>query len=264
MDRARFRGAVVLAGLVLLAASWLAPQVSPSAIRFLSVAWLLAGGYLLFATFLILGTWVGRGSALVVVALAGLAPIALTAIPFPPALAVRAPCPRNWGWLPAWMLRSSPIASVLLPVDGTTVKVCYGRPAARGRRMLGGKYVPFGRLWRTGANEPTTIITPVALDVAGVIVPPGRASLYTVPGPETWEIILNRSTSQWGIESEYTEAVRAQELGRAIVPSEKVAEPAERLTFTVEPEAGGNSRRADLVLQWEGTRVRIPVQPGPR
>jgi DUF2911 family protein len=154
--------------------------------------------------------------------------------------------------------------SVTFQMDGATVKVCYSRPAARGRRMLGGKFVPFGQLWRTGANEPTTIITPVALEVAGVLVPPGRAALYTVPGPETWEIILNRSTRQWGHESQYTEAVRGQELGRSILPSERADPALERFTITAESEAGGNSSRTDLVLAWEGIRVRIPVTPAVR
>lgn len=122
--------------------------------------------------------------------------------------------------------------------------------------MLGGKYVPFGRLWRTGANEPTTIIATGALEIAGIPVPAGRTTLYTVPGPETWEVILNRSTSQWGIESEYGDAVKAQELGRAILRSETAAAPVERLTLSVEPEA--------LVLRWERTQVRIPVLSAPR
>jgi hypothetical protein len=143
------------------------------------------------------------------------------------------------------------MASVTLTVGGPPVKICYGRPALHGRTMIGGPRVPFGQLWRTGANEPTTIISSIPLDIAGVVVPPGRSSLYTVPGPETWEIILNRSTSQWGLESEYTETVKAQEIGRAIVPSETVDPGVERLTIT----AGDN----ELILTWGTTRVRIPI-----
>ena len=87
------------------------------------------------------------------------------------------------------------MGSVRLSVDGVPVKICYGRPASRARTMLGGSRVPYGRLWRTGANEPTTILSPIPLDIAGITMPAGRASLYTVPGPETWQVILNRSTS---------------------------------------------------------------------
>jgi len=123
--------------------------------------------------------------------------------------------------------------------------------------MLGGRRIPFGRLWRTGANEPTTIITPIPLEVAEVPVPAGRATLYTIPGPESWEVILNRATSQWGIESEYTERVRAEELGRSIVRSERGAAPVERLTIA--PDRRPDDL-VDLVLAWETTRVRIPVR----
>lgn len=124
--------------------------------------------------------------------------------------------------------------------------------------MLGGKYVPYGQLWRTGANEPTTIIATGGLEIAGIQVPAGRYSLYTVPGPETWEVIVNRATSQWGLESEYTDAVKAGELGRAILPSESATPAVERLSLTVQPGEGSADRR-ELILEWESTRVRIPV-----
>jgi DUF2911 family protein len=255
---------VVLAGLFLLTTHWLAPRVPFAAIPYLSIAWIAAAGYLVYAAFLILSTWVGRPMAGTLAVILALVPIALTAIPVSPSLGVRLPCPRNWGWLPTWLLRPSPMGSVSFPVGDSKVKICYGRPASRGRRMIGGKYVPFGRLWRTGANEPTTIISTGPLDIAGVPVPAGRSSLYTVPGPETWEVILNRSTSQWGIESEYRDAVKAQELGRVILPSETATAPLERMTLLIELEAGGNSDRVDLVLGWERTLVRIPILPPSR
>jgi hypothetical protein len=59
--------------------------------------------------------------------------------------------------------RQSPLDSLTFTVANQTVKVCYGRPSARGRTMIGGQGVPYGKLWRTGANEPTVIFTPVAL-----------------------------------------------------------------------------------------------------
>jgi hypothetical protein len=264
MTRRSFRATVVLAGLFLLAGYWLAPRVPPGSILYLSIAWLAAAGYLLSAIFRVLRTWIGRAGAGILVVALVLVPIALTAIPVSPSTAVHLPCPRNWGWLPTWQLRPSPMGSVWFTVGSAKVKVCYGRPASRGRQMLGGSHVPFGRLWRTGANEPTTIIATGALEIAGIPVPVGRTSLYTVPGPETWEVILNRSTSQWGIESEYTNAVRARELGRAILRSETVTPRLERLTFFVEPETNGNSDAMELVLRWEGTQVRIPIAPASR
>jgi hypothetical protein len=153
--------------------------------------------------------------------------------------------------------RKSPLDSLTFAVAGKPVKLCYGRPSSRGRVMLGGEAVPYGKLWRTGANEPTIFFTPVALTVAGIEVPPGAYSLYSVPAAGNWEIIVNRSIKQWGEESNYTAAVRAQEVGRAKVRSERLEQPIE--TFTIRSETTGGG--ATLVLEWEKTRVKIPVEP---
>ncbi len=152
--------------------------------------------------------------------------------------------------------RKSPLDSVTFNVGNTPVKVCYGRPSARGRTMIGGANVPYGKLWRTGANEPTIFFTPVALSVAGINVPAGKYSLYTVPGEKEWEIIVNRSTSQWGEEHSYTDAVKKQEVGRATVKSEQLTTPVE--TFTIRPDPSSGNTKA-IVLEWEKTRVSIPV-----
>jgi hypothetical protein len=153
--------------------------------------------------------------------------------------------------------RKSPLDSLTFTVAKQPVKICYGRPSSRGRTMLGGEAVPYGKLWRTGANEPTIFFTPVALTVAGIAVAPGKYSLYTVPTAGEWEIIVNRSTSQWGEESNYTSEVQRQEVGRAKVKSESLKTPIE--TFTIRSQGAGNG--ATLVLEWERTRVSIPIKP---
>ena len=153
--------------------------------------------------------------------------------------------------------RKSPLDSVTFSVSGQQVKVCYGRPSSRGRTMLGGAEVPYGKLWRTGANEPTIFYAPVPLTVAGIKVQPGVYSLYTVPGKSEWEVIVNRSISQWGKEDQYTDEIKAQEIGRAKVKTETSSKPIE--TFTIRSEPGGG-KGASLVLEWEKSRIRIPVQ----
>jgi hypothetical protein len=224
-----------------------------------SVAWLLALVGILGLALHVLRSLIGTAAAVLIVAAGAAAPILLTAIPFSPEWSLRLPCPRNWAWIPTWLLRPSPMASLRFEVGDAQVKLCYGRPAARGRKMLGGPPVPFGHLWRTGANEPTTLISAAPLGIAGVLVPAGRTALYTVPGPETWEVVLNASTAQWGIESEYTDAVRRTELGRAIVRAEPNSGYRERLTFTIEPGLGQGPTRS-LVLEWETVRVVLPVE----
>jgi DUF2911 family protein len=152
--------------------------------------------------------------------------------------------------------RKSPLDSLTFTLAGQPVKVCYGRPSSRGRVMIGGEHVPFGKLWRTGANEPTIFFAPIPLTVAGLRVEPGVYSLYTVPGPREWEIIVNSSVKQWGEEHEYTKAVQAQEVGRAKVKSESLASPIEMFTIRADPDG----KDARLVLEWEKTKVQIPFK----
>jgi hypothetical protein len=150
--------------------------------------------------------------------------------------------------------RRSPLDSVAVVIQDSPVKICYGRPSARDRVIFGG-LLPYGELWRTGANEPTMIHTPIALSIAGIEVEPGSYSLYTVPGESEWEIIVNRATSQWGHESSY-ESVRSQELGRAKVRSEATDDPVEVFTIRAVPDSDGG---AEVLLEWERTRVSVPI-----
>ncbi len=152
--------------------------------------------------------------------------------------------------------RRSPLDSVRFEIQGAPVMICYGRPSARGRVIMG-DLVPYGSLWRTGANEPTMIHSSVALDIAGIAVEPGTYSLYTVPGESEWELIVNRSISQWGHESRYSDEVRAQEVGRVKVKSESTEEHVETFTIRTLPSSDGN---ATVLLEWERTRVTIPIK----
>ncbi len=151
--------------------------------------------------------------------------------------------------------RSSPLDSTSFKVSGHLVKVCYGRPSARGRTMIGGGAVPYDKIWRTGANEPTMIHTTAPISIAGIKVQPGIYSFYTVPGKTEWKVIVNRSTSQWGHEGQYSAEVKAQEVGRGTVRSMQMDDHVEMFTIRAEPSGNG----ATLFLEWEKTRVRVPV-----
>jgi hypothetical protein len=152
--------------------------------------------------------------------------------------------------------RRSPLDSVSFAVGGEAVKICYGRPSARGRTMIGGEAVPFGQVWRTGANETSKFITTAPVNVGSLAVPPGMYALYTQPGETEWEIIINRSYEQWGRENTYTDEVKAQELGRVPATVEAVADPIETFTIRTEPQPDGS---VHLILEWEHTRIRVPV-----
>ena len=148
--------------------------------------------------------------------------------------------------------RVSPLDSLSFKVGSSDEKVCYGRPSLKGRKMFGSDLVPYGKIWRTGANEPTMIHTSGPLTIAGVQVPAGSYSLYTVPGEKEWEIVVNKAITQWGHESSYTDEVKAQEVGRGKVKPETLKAPVEKLTFTNQPGL--------LVLEWDTVKVPIPVK----
>ena len=151
--------------------------------------------------------------------------------------------------------RGSPLDSVMFQVDGHEMKICYGRPSARGRTMIGGDLVPFGSVWRTGANEPTIIHATGPVSIAGIAVPAGTHSLYTVPGEGEWRIIVNGATDQWGHERFYTGEVEAQEVARAPVPSSQNPDYVE--TFTIRVARDGSN--TTVLFEWENTRVSIPI-----
>jgi hypothetical protein len=173
----------------------------------------------------------------------------------PVALAGQAPqgaCTHPRADAAALARRPSPLDSAQVTVDGAIVKVCYGRPSARGRTMIGGVN-PFGAPWRLGANEPTRLTLPFAAEVAGVRVEPGTYSLYVVPEKTSWEVHVNKAVDRWGIPIDAS--VQAQDVGKGTVPVETLAQPVEQLTMSV--VAGAPT---ELVVEWETTRVRIPIR----
>ncbi|MEO8275587.1 MAG: DUF2911 domain-containing protein [Thermoanaerobaculia bacterium] len=185
--------------------------------------------------------------------------VAVTSLTPGASIATWAPCPRNWGWTDSYHPRQSPLQAMKVKVGNAHVKVCYGSPALRGREMIGGNSIPFGKIWRTGANEPTTIHTDHVVRLGDIVLGAGSYSLYTVPGERDWTVILNRSTRQWGLESEYTEAVAAQEVGRFETRARKLDSAVENLTFHSEPSA---SAAAEIVLEWQNTQLRLPLDVG--
>ncbi len=150
--------------------------------------------------------------------------------------------------------RRSPLDSATVHINGATIKFCYGRPSLRGRTMIGGADVPYGKLWRTGADEPTMIHTTAKISVAGIEIEPGTYSFYTVPNEREWGVIVNRSTSQWGRENRYTDEVRAQEVARSTVKAERLDESIE--TFTIRPAEDASG----VYLEWEHARVFVPLK----
>ena len=150
--------------------------------------------------------------------------------------------------------RPSPPDSTEVVIGGATVKLCYGAPSANGRKVMGG-LVPFGAPWRLGANEATTIHLPFAAEIAGVRVDPGTYTLYVIAAEAAWEIAVNRVTQRWGVPID--QQLRARDVGTGRVSAEPLPVPVERLHMAFGPARGD---AAELVVEWELTRVRIPVR----
>lgn len=150
--------------------------------------------------------------------------------------------------------RASPYDSVDVSLGDAALRICYSRPAMRGRKIFGSEIVPFDSLWRTGANDPAIINVPFPATIAGIAVQPGHYSLYTMPGRDHWMVGINGSTTQAG--NDFSAEVLGRELSRQSVRRETTLDPVER--FTIRSERTGASN-ADLILEWETTRVRIPI-----
>jgi hypothetical protein len=149
--------------------------------------------------------------------------------------------------------RPSPLGVVRIPMGEEAATLCYGRPSAN-ERVVMGELVPFGQPWRTGANEATAVHLPFAATIGGVAVEPGSYSIYAIPGETEWEIVVNRSWERWGIGID--DGVRAEDVGsfsRAVAPTDERVE-----TFTIRWMAHGEGM-GHLVMEWENTRVEIPI-----
>jgi hypothetical protein len=147
--------------------------------------------------------------------------------------------------------RPSPAASAecKLP-DGKTIKTDYSSPRMKGRKIYGG-LVPFGEVWRTGANEATTFVTDANLTVGGKDVPSGTYSLFTVPNEGKWTLIISKKTGEWGIPYKY----ESDELLRADMKVSQLPSPVENFTISYVPSGDGCS----LQLDWETTRASADI-----
>ena len=145
----------------------------------------------------------------------------------------------------------SPLDSVKATVGAANLRVVYSRPAARGRTIMGG-VVPYGQVWRTGANAATMFTTSRDLVIGGTAVPAGSYTLFTLPNADgTAQLIVNKQTGQWG-----TDYDQARDLVRVPVTVTKPAAPVERFTFTVEPNAAGNG--GTIRYAWGDTQFAVP------
>lgn len=145
---------------------------------------------------------------------------------------------------------SPPAKAQCVFADGKTITVDYSSPRMRGRKIYGG-LVPYGKVWRLGANEATTFVTTANVTVGGKDVPAGSYTLFAIPNPDQWTLIISKKTGEWGIPypGEQFDFVRVP------VQVWKTLSPVEDLTISFDQSAKGCTMRMD----WETTRAYVRI-----
>ena len=144
--------------------------------------------------------------------------------------------------------RVSPRETVEATIGGKKVSITYGRPYLKGRKAVGGSLVPYGQVWRTGADEATVLTTEADLMIGSLAVPKGKYALFTLPTETGWKLIVNKTSDQWGAFS-YKDA---DDLGRTDMKVGKTASTVEQFTISL---TGGV-----LKLEWENTSASVDVK----
>jgi hypothetical protein len=155
--------------------------------------------------------------------------------------------------------RISPHETITATIDGDEVKLVYGRPYSKKPgtdevRKIWGGLVPYGKVWRTGADEATLLTTATPIEIGGTSLAAGTYSLFTVPEEDgTAKLVINKKTGQWGIP--YNEASeKANELARIDLKKTTLDNKVDQFTMAIEPQAGGG----ELKMMWENTQYSVP------
>ena len=147
----------------------------------------------------------------------------------------------------------SPAAVATVTLAGSNITIHYNAPSMRGREIFGG-LVPYDKVWRTGANPATTLITPVDLHIGRLLVPAGTYTIYTLPSKDHWLLIVNKHTGQWG-----TEYYPAEDLGRVELKHHTLDTPQEVMSISFDDIKKDS---AELHIRWatkdESVKVTTP------
>jgi hypothetical protein len=144
----------------------------------------------------------------------------------------------------------SPPATAQTSLNGRSVVIHYNSPRLKGR-SIGTSIVPYGQIWRTGANPATTLITEANLKIGTLDVPAGTYTLYTLPNAKQWLLIVNKQTGQWG-----TEYNQSQDLGRTPMTGKMLPASQENMSISFENTHGANT---ELHVRWATTDEFVPV-----
>jgi hypothetical protein len=165
--------------------------------------------------------------------------------------------------LMAQQKRLSPHETISTVIDGNRVMIVYGRPYTKNPRTgevrkIWGGLVPFGKVWRTGADEATLLITQKPLEIGGTTVPAGAYTLWTLPNEDgSAKLIINKQIGQWGIDphepsNAYDEK---QDLARVDLKNDSLDTPVDQFTIAIAKNPSGGGM---LKLSWDKTQFSVP------
>jgi hypothetical protein len=174
--------------------------------------------------------------------LAVVASVALLAVASAALIAQMGGMPMGGAQPPAAM--PSPPATANVTIAGGSITIKYNSPQMRGRKIMGA-LVPYGKVWRTGANPATTLITTVPLKFGTLLVPAGTHTIYSLPSADTWQLIINNQTGQWGLT--YNQSM---DLGRVPMLAKPMAAPQEAMSLSFENTTATST---ELHMRWETT-----------
>jgi len=147
--------------------------------------------------------------------------------------------------------RPSPPAQAKCDLGGgKTLTVDYSSPRAKGRKIMG-DLVPYGKIWRAGANEATTFVTDADLNVGGTTVPAGKYTIFTVPEESKWSLVISKKTGEWG--TAYPGP--SEDLARIDMKVSKTPAMVENFTIAFDKSASACTLR----MEWENTRASVDI-----
>jgi hypothetical protein len=151
--------------------------------------------------------------------------------------------------------RVSPHETVNATIDSNEMKLVYGRPYSKDpksgeKRKIWGTLVPFGKVWRLGADEATLLTTARAINMNGTTIPAGTYSLFLLPEEDGAKLIVNKQTGQWG-----TRHDEKQDLARIDLKKEAASEPADQFTIAIKEKSGGGGV---FQISWDETQYSVP------
>lgn len=150
-------------------------------------------------------------------------------------------------------LRESPAASASLDLGLTNVKITYHAPSVKGREIWG-KLVPYGQVWRTGANEPTLLTFGGDVKVEGKDVPKGTYAFYAIPEKDAWTLILHKNTKNWG---SFGYDAKEDQMRWTVKPDVVEGKGREYLNYAIVPQKEGVAK---VVMAWEKLKLAFTVE----